>query len=205
MGGSAGRRRELLLVPVADANCVMLPGESGDEHEDDFVLIADVWVTGWHATELAGVRPAGMVAVFGAGAIGLLAAYSAQLRGASEVYSVDLADERLDEAGEMGFVPVDARQGDSVEQITGSAGPARRPCRRISTCSPGNVVRQGRNGSDSGAPMISGTPPTCVTSSSAGAPGQPGRHLPRGTDQAPDMSDRFDRRVDRIVKVVFNH
>ena len=24
-------------------------------------------------------------------------------------------------------------------------------------------------------------------------------------DQAPDMYDRFDRRVDRIVKVVFNH
>jgi glutathione-independent formaldehyde dehydrogenase len=24
-------------------------------------------------------------------------------------------------------------------------------------------------------------------------------------DQAPDLYDRFDRRVDRIVKVVFNH
>jgi glutathione-independent formaldehyde dehydrogenase len=104
-------------VPFADANCVVLPGVPGDEHEDDFVLIADAWVTGWHACELAGVRAADTVAVFGAGAVGLLAAYSAQLRGASEVYSVDLIDERLDKAAELGFVPVDIRQGEPVEQI----------------------------------------------------------------------------------------
>jgi glutathione-independent formaldehyde dehydrogenase len=117
MGPFRGSQAELVRVPFADANCVVLPGESGDEHGDDFVLIADAWVTGWHATELAGVRPADTVAVFGAGAVGLLAAYSARLRGASEVYSVDLVDARLDKAGEMGFVPVDARNGDPVEQI----------------------------------------------------------------------------------------
>ena len=55
--------------------------------------------------------------MFGAGAVGLLAAYSARLRGASEVYSVDLIDGRLDKAAELGFVPVDAREGDPVEQI----------------------------------------------------------------------------------------
>ena len=104
-------------MPFADANCVVLPGHRGDEHEDDFVLIADAWVTGWHATELAEVRPADTVAVFGAGAVGLLAAYSAQLKGASEVYSVDLIDERLEKAGQIGFVPVDARHGNPVEQI----------------------------------------------------------------------------------------
>ena len=70
-----------MRVPFADANCVVLPGAPDDEHEDDFVLIADAWVTRWHATELAGVRAADTVAVFGAGAAGLLAAYSALLRG----------------------------------------------------------------------------------------------------------------------------
>ena len=117
MGPFRGSQAELLRVPFADANCVVLPGHRGDEHEDDFVLIADAWVTGWHATELADVRPADTVAVFGAGAVGLLAAYSAQLKGASEVYSVDLIDERLEKAGQMGFVPVDARHGNPVEQI----------------------------------------------------------------------------------------
>ena len=117
MGPFRGSQAELVRVPFADANCVVLPGAPGDEHEDDFVLIADAWVTGWHATELAGVRAADTVAVFGAGAVGLLAAYSALLRGASEVYSVDLIQERLDKAAELGLVPVDARQGDPVEQI----------------------------------------------------------------------------------------
>jgi glutathione-independent formaldehyde dehydrogenase len=117
MGPFRGSQAELVRVPFADANCVVLPGVPGDEHEDDFVLIADAWVTGWHACELAGVRPADTVVVFGAGAVGLLAAYSARLRGAREVYSVDLIDERLDKAAELGFVPIDARRGDPVEQI----------------------------------------------------------------------------------------
>jgi len=117
MGPFRGSQAELVRVPFADANCVVLPGVPGDEHEDDFVLLADAWVTGWHATELAGVRPADTVAVFGAGAVGLLAAYSARLRGAREVYCVDLIDERLEKAAVLGFVPVDARQGDPAGQI----------------------------------------------------------------------------------------
>lgn len=117
MGPFRGSQAELVRVPFADANCVVLPGVAGDEFEDDFVLIADAWVTGWHATELAGIRAADTVAVFGAGAVGLLAAYSARMRGAGEVYSVDLIDERLKKAAEMGFVPVDVRHGDPVEQI----------------------------------------------------------------------------------------
>ena len=59
----------------------------------------------------------GTVAVFGAGAVGLLAAYSALLKGAAEVYVVDAVPERLDKAGELGATPVDYRAGDPVEQI----------------------------------------------------------------------------------------
>jgi glutathione-independent formaldehyde dehydrogenase len=53
------------------------------------VLLADAFVTGWHATELAVMQPGCKVAVFGAGTIGLLAAYGELLRGAAEVYVVD--------------------------------------------------------------------------------------------------------------------
>ena len=59
MGPFRGSQAELVRVPFADANCVVLPGAPGDEHEDDFVLIADAWVTGWRASELAGVRAFG--------------------------------------------------------------------------------------------------------------------------------------------------
>lgn len=117
MGGYRGAQAELLRVPFADANCIPLPGEPGDEREDDFVLLADAFVTGWHATELAFMQPGCTVAVFGAGAVGLLAAYSALLRGAGEVYVVDRVPERLDKAGELGAMPVNVDVGDPVEQI----------------------------------------------------------------------------------------
>jgi glutathione-independent formaldehyde dehydrogenase len=117
MGAYRGAQSELLRVPFADANCVALPGEPFDEREDDFVMLADAFVTGWHATELAMMEPGCTVAVFGAGTVGLLAAYSALLRGAAEVYVVDRVSERLDQAGELGATPVNFEQGDPVQQI----------------------------------------------------------------------------------------
>ncbi|GAA2594384.1 glutathione-independent formaldehyde dehydrogenase [Actinomadura fulvescens] len=117
MGPYRGAQAELLRVPYADANCVRLPGEPGDDREDDFLMLADAFVTGWHATELAGVGPADTVAVFGAGTIGLLAAYSARLRGAAEVYVVDHVPERLALAERIDTIPVDLRDGDPVERI----------------------------------------------------------------------------------------
>jgi len=72
MGPYPGAHAELLRVPYADANCVDLPGQPGDDHEDDFVVLADAFVTGWHATELARVEPTRSVVVSGAGTIGVL-------------------------------------------------------------------------------------------------------------------------------------
>jgi glutathione-independent formaldehyde dehydrogenase len=118
MGGYRGTDTELVRVPFADTNCLRLPGEPGDDWEHDFVLLADAFTTGYHAVELAHVSPGDSVAIFGAGAIGLLAAYSAlQLRGASEVYVVDNIPSRLEKAGEIGAVPIDFGKGDPVEQI----------------------------------------------------------------------------------------
>jgi glutathione-independent formaldehyde dehydrogenase len=117
MGPYRGAQADLLRVPFADANCVPLPGEPGDEREDDFLMLADAFVTGWHATELGQVTPTSTVAVFGAGAVGLLAAHSALIKGAAEVYVVDHVAPRLDKAGELGATPVDFSLGDPVEQI----------------------------------------------------------------------------------------
>ena len=86
MGGYRGAQAEFVRVPFADANCLRLPGEPGDEYEHDFVLLADALPTGYHATVLAGVHPGDSVAIYGAGAIGLLTAYCAlRLRGAAVV------------------------------------------------------------------------------------------------------------------------
>lgn len=46
-----------------------------------------------------------------------MAAYSAKLRGASEVYVVDRVAERLQKAKEIGCIPVDLTKGDPAAQI----------------------------------------------------------------------------------------
>ena len=117
MGPYQGGQAEFVLVPHADFNCLKLPGKPGDEWEEDFLLLSDVFPTGYHATELACVQPGKTVAIFGAGPVGLLAAYSSILKGASEVYVVDNIRERLDKAEELGAIRVDFSEGDPVEQI----------------------------------------------------------------------------------------
>lgn len=72
-------------------SALKLPGTPGDEFEDDFVLLADVFPTGFHATQQAGLRRGDTVAIWGAGPVGPMAALSARIRGASETYVVDCA------------------------------------------------------------------------------------------------------------------
>ncbi|MBV8433303.1 MAG: glutathione-independent formaldehyde dehydrogenase [Candidatus Eremiobacteraeota bacterium] len=117
MGPYRGGQAEKVRVPFADVNCLKLPGKPGDAFEDDFVLLADVFPTGFHATEQARVLPGDSVAIFGAGPVGLMAALSAKIRGASEIYVVDAVAERLEKAQALGATPVDFSKGDPVQQI----------------------------------------------------------------------------------------
>ena len=112
-----GSQAEYMRVPNADLSCLKLPGTPFDEMEDDFVLLGDIFVTAYHATELAKVKSGSTVAVFGAGPVGLLAAYHCLLKGASEVYSVDRSKTRLSLAAKIGAVPINFMDGDPVEQI----------------------------------------------------------------------------------------
>jgi len=66
---------------------------------------------------MAMVGPGKSVAVFGAGPVGLLSAYSSLIKGASEVYVVDRSPARLKAAGSIGAIPIDFTEGDPVEQI----------------------------------------------------------------------------------------
>jgi glutathione-independent formaldehyde dehydrogenase len=126
MGPYRGGQAELIRVPFADFNALKLPGKPGDEFEDDFVLLADVFPTGYHATEQAHVKPGDTVAIWGAGPVGLMAALSARIRGASEIYVVDCVDDRLAKVHDLGARPIDLRKGDPVEQILDAREPHRR-------------------------------------------------------------------------------
>ncbi len=98
MGPYSGGQAQYVLVPHADFNALKLPGEPYDEHEDDFLMLADIFPTAWHANVMANVETGGSVAIYGAGPVGLLSVMSARLRGAAEVYIADREETRLKES-----------------------------------------------------------------------------------------------------------
>ena len=120
MGPYAGGQAEYLRVPYADFNLLKLP--PGTDHETDFTMLSDIFPTGWHGVELSGQRPGDRVAVFGAGPVGLMAAHSALIRGASEVFVVDKEPDRLRLAASVGATPVDFSAGDPVQQLMEATG-----------------------------------------------------------------------------------
>lgn len=121
MGPYAGGQAELLRVPYADFNALRLPPDVR-ERERDYTLLSDIFPTGYHSTVLAGVQPGDSVVVWGAGPVGLMAALSAQLRGASKVMVVDRLPDRLGMVEKFGAIPVDDTKGDPVEQVMDLTG-----------------------------------------------------------------------------------
>ena len=116
MGPYNGGQAEYLRVPYADFNCLLLP-EDAREKENDYVMLADIFPTGWHATELACVQPGDSVVIYGSGPVGLMAAYSATLKSASKVMIVDRHPDRLRLAESIGAIAIDDSKGSPVEQI----------------------------------------------------------------------------------------
>ncbi|MCM4082263.1 glutathione-independent formaldehyde dehydrogenase [Paractinoplanes hotanensis] len=116
MGPYGGGQAELLRVPYGDHNCLRL-GEDSVEKENDYVMLADIFPTGYHATELAGVVPGDSVVVYGAGPVGLMAAYSATLKGAGKVMVVDRHPDRLRLAESIGAITIDDSKVDPVQAV----------------------------------------------------------------------------------------
>jgi glutathione-independent formaldehyde dehydrogenase len=120
MGPYDGGQAEFLRVPYADFQLLELP--PGTEHEADFTMLSDIFPTGWHGTELARMRPGDRVVVYGAGPVGLLAAHSAMIRGASQVFIVDKERDRLELAEKIGVTPIDFSREDPVEHVLDATG-----------------------------------------------------------------------------------
>ncbi|GMA15344.1 aldehyde dehydrogenase (plasmid) [Deinococcus metallilatus] len=116
MGPYPGGQAELLRVPYGDYNCLLLPPDAR-EKEADYVMLADIFPTGWHATRLAGLCPGESVVVYGAGPVGLMAAYSAMLQGACMVMVVDHHADRLRLAESIGAIAIDDSQVNPVDRV----------------------------------------------------------------------------------------
>jgi glutathione-independent formaldehyde dehydrogenase len=116
MGPYQGGQAELLRVPWGDFNCLRL-GEDAKERQNDYVMLADIFPTGYHATEMAGVRPGDSVVVMGAGPVGLMAAYSSVLKSAGKVMVVDRHPDRLALAERIGCLAINDAEENPVERV----------------------------------------------------------------------------------------
>ncbi len=116
MGPYGGGQAELLRVPWADWNALVLPDDAR-EKQADYTMLSDILPTGYHGTELAQVGTGDSVVIWGAGPVGLMAAMSAQLRGADQILVVDRQPDRLRLVDKLGATPVDDSAGDAVKQV----------------------------------------------------------------------------------------
>jgi len=103
-GDLGGAQAELLRVPHADTNLLLIPDGVEDERA---LFLGDVLTTGYYGVELADVRPGDTVAVVGAGPVGFFAIQAALARGAGQVLALELAADRLALAERVGAVAID--------------------------------------------------------------------------------------------------
>jgi threonine dehydrogenase-like Zn-dependent dehydrogenase len=123
-GQVPGGQAEYLRVPQAQFGPIKVPEGPPDER---FVYLSDVLPTAWQAVEYAAIPDGGTVAVFGLGPIGQMSCRIALNRGASEVFGLDLVDERLEMARRHGVHTLDVRGehdiAETVRGLTGGRGP----------------------------------------------------------------------------------
>jgi threonine dehydrogenase-like Zn-dependent dehydrogenase len=126
LGGFAGSHADYIRVPYADFGAFPVP----DGVDDTTALFAsDALPTGWMAADLAGIEPGDVVAVWGAGGVGQMAARAAMLLGAERVIVIDRYPERLDMVeGHVGAETIDYTKTSVAEELrerTGGRGPDR--------------------------------------------------------------------------------
>lgn len=124
MGGWVGGQSEYVMIPYADFQLLKFPDkDQAKEKILDLTMLSDIFPTGFHGAVTAGVKVGSTVYVAGAGPVGLAAAHSAQLLGASTVIVGDLKEDRLAQARRFGMETVNLMEhddlGEQIEQILG--------------------------------------------------------------------------------------
>ena len=116
-----GTQAEYVRVPFADNSTYPVPGGAADE---DILMLAYILPTGYEVGVLnGGVRPGDVVAVVGAGPVGLSAIMGASLFSPSHIVAVDLADSRLEAAKRFGAdVVVNNGREDPLEVVRSLTG-----------------------------------------------------------------------------------
>ncbi len=125
LGGYPGGQAEAARVPFADVGPLKIESDLPD---DEVLFLSDVLPTGYMGAEMCDIKPGDVVAVWGAGPVGLFAAASAKMLGAERVIVIDRFAYRLRKALEGGATEVIdyEERPDVVEElkeITAGRGP----------------------------------------------------------------------------------
>ena len=97
-GGYAGGQAQYARVPFADVGPIKIDNDLPDEK---VLFLSDIFPTGYMGAEMCDIKPGDVIAVWGAGPVGLLAMASANLLGAAKVIAIDRFDYRLRRAREQ--------------------------------------------------------------------------------------------------------
>jgi len=124
-GGYAGGQAEYARVPFAGVGPIKIPPGLSD---DKVLFLSDILPTAWMGAEMCDIKPGDVVAVWGAGPVGLLAMTSAKLMGAERVIAIDRFAYRLrmaiEKAGATDVINYeDASVYDELNAMTGGRGP----------------------------------------------------------------------------------
>jgi len=111
-----GTQAEYVRVPFADNSTYLAPAGVADE---ELLMLADILPTGYEVGVLNGkVEPGDVVAIVGAGPIGLSAMMGAKFFSPSHVVAIDMADARLEASKQFGAdVTVNNSMQDPAEVI----------------------------------------------------------------------------------------
>jgi threonine dehydrogenase-like Zn-dependent dehydrogenase len=125
LGGYAGGQAEYARVPFADVGPIKVEDSLSDEQ---VLFLSDIFPTGYMGAEMCDIQPHDIVAVWGAGPVGLFAAASAWLLGAHRVIVIDRFPYRLDMArNKTNSETINYEEVDSVkealDELTGGRGP----------------------------------------------------------------------------------
>jgi threonine dehydrogenase-like Zn-dependent dehydrogenase len=123
-GGYSGSHAEYVRVPFGDVGAFVVPEGVPD---DAVVFASDAMPTGWMAADFCALKGGEVVAVWGAGGVGQMAARSAQLLGAERVIVIDRLPERLATAADrLGVETINYAETDVLEALretTAGRGP----------------------------------------------------------------------------------
>jgi threonine dehydrogenase-like Zn-dependent dehydrogenase len=125
LGGFAGGQAEYARVPFADVGPLKVPEDLTD---DQVLFLSDIFPTGYMGAEMCDIQRGDVVAVWGAGPVGLFAIASAYLLGAERVIAIDrfkyrlqLAQERAGASDIINYEELNVQ--DALLELTGGRGP----------------------------------------------------------------------------------